>query len=116
MRDANVTDCQATVGNAIIDMPAPVFAELDHTDVSCYGGTDGTITIDNAVNGSGNYEYSINGSAWLADENDKKLQVKLAAGKYSIRCAMPMPRPVLKPWRHNYLQPDELMARSLLPM
>jgi gliding motility-associated-like protein len=116
MRDANVTDCQATVGNAIIDMPAPVFAELDHTDVSCYGGTDGTITIDNAVNGSGNYEYSINGSAWLADDNDKKLQVKgLAAGKYSIRMRdANAPACIETLGDITILQPDELMATLLV--
>ena len=40
---------------------------LASTNVTCFGATDGTITITNPTGGYGTYEYTVNGGgAWQA--------------------------------------------------
>ena len=42
-------------------------ATLNYSNVSCFGGNDGSITISSPSGGSGSYEFSINGgSSWQA--------------------------------------------------
>ncbi|PKL73114.1 MAG: hypothetical protein CVV29_05180, partial [Methanobacteriales archaeon HGW-Methanobacteriales-2] len=56
-------------------------ATVDHTNVTCFGGNNGTITITNPTGGSGNYEYSINGgTTWQASGT----YTGLIAGPYVV--------------------------------
>ncbi|MFN7100743.1 MAG: SprB repeat-containing protein, partial [Flavobacterium sp.] len=54
----NATICQATATIVLDPIPATVIATPIVTNVSCNGGTDGTITI-NVTSGVGPYEYSL---------------------------------------------------------
>jgi gliding motility-associated-like protein len=83
MRDANVPDCRAVIGSVVISKPAPITAKVTLTHVSCFGGTDGRISITDAVNGSGIYEFCIDGTNWIP-ENDLSFD-NLPAGNYIVR-------------------------------
>jgi gliding motility-associated-like protein len=81
IRDANAPDCKAIVGTIVLETPEPLTATVVPTHVSCFGGIDGKISISEPKNGSGTYEYSINGGAWsqtVAFNN-------LVAGNYTVR-------------------------------
>ncbi len=39
--------------------------QLDSTDVTCFGGTDGSITISNISGGSRQYKYQLDGGAYI---------------------------------------------------
>lgn len=79
MRDAQAIQCQYTVGDFTINEPDPLYAEAVPTPVSCFGYTDGVISIPNPQGGSGGYEYSLNGTDWIkGDFTD------LPAGNYTI--------------------------------
>ncbi len=80
MRDLNVPDCTESLGNVTIAMPVPVTASVLHTDVSCYSGSDGKITITDPKNGSGVYEYSNDGVTW----SSKMVFNNLIAGDYTV--------------------------------
>ncbi|WP_289053062.1 PKD domain-containing protein [Carboxylicivirga marina] len=61
---ANMGGCAAVMnGSADIIIYELGITLVDVTDVSCFGGSDGTITVD-GFGGSGNYEYSIDGTNW----------------------------------------------------
>ncbi|HPJ63601.1 SprB repeat-containing protein, partial [Lentimicrobium sp.] len=70
IRDANVTDCFILL-QVIEILPADALtADIVFTNVTCFGGSDGSITISNPQNGTGNYEYSIDGGfSWQIDGN-----------------------------------------------
>ncbi|PAM96086.1 hypothetical protein B4N84_04165, partial [Flavobacterium sp. IR1] len=60
-----VTDaqgCTAYTSFRLDDTVPPVFTTV-HTNVSCYGGTDGTITV-NVSSGTGLYEYQLDGGVF----------------------------------------------------
>ncbi|WP_394698151.1 HYR domain-containing protein [uncultured Draconibacterium sp.] len=65
MRDANVPTCSVVLDAAleiiILD------ADITLTDISCYGETDGEITLSNPDGGSGAYQFSINGGTTWED-------------------------------------------------
>ena len=71
IRDAATTTCVIQLNPALaITQPAVLSATLAHTNVTCFGGNDGTITISAPAGGSGSYEYSINGGgSWQASGN-----------------------------------------------
>jgi hypothetical protein len=59
---------------------APVYATVSATDVSCNGGSNGTITFDNQSGGTGVYQYSINNKAnWYSTSGF----TGLTAGSYN---------------------------------
>ncbi|WP_062045502.1 T9SS type B sorting domain-containing protein [Lentimicrobium saccharophilum] len=64
IRDANATDCFILLQTVTILPAGSLSAQVDHTDVTCFGGNDGSITISNPTGGSGNYEYSIDNINW----------------------------------------------------
>ena len=68
IRDAANITCVITLNPAlVITQPAVLAANIASTNVSCFGGNDGTITISGATGGYGTYEYSINGGgSWQA--------------------------------------------------
>lgn len=62
IRDAVYTYCIEVLNIAvIITEPAVLSGTITTTDVTCYGASDGSITVINAAGGYGTYEYSING-------------------------------------------------------
>jgi gliding motility-associated-like protein len=64
----------------IISQPEQVSASIQaKTDVSCFGGTDGSVTIL-AAGGTPPYQYSLNGGAY----QDQNIFNGLAAGNYTL--------------------------------
>ncbi len=67
--------------DAVISVTA-VSALANSTDVTCYDGSDGSITIHTEAGGSGTYEYSINGgSGWHSTDEFNNL----TTGTYDVR-------------------------------
>jgi hypothetical protein len=68
IRDAAHTGCIITLNpQLVITQPAQLAGVVANTDVTCFGASDGTITITSPTGGYGTSEYSINGgSAWQA--------------------------------------------------
>ncbi len=83
IRDASHTGCTVTLNPAlIITQPAILHADIAKADVTCYGGSDGSITISNPTGGYGTYEYSVNGGgAWQASG----LFTALVPGNYNVQ-------------------------------
>ncbi|MBL7969699.1 MAG: gliding motility-associated C-terminal domain-containing protein [Prolixibacteraceae bacterium] len=65
IRDANAVGCIIDLGSVIILPPVPLAATAVKTDVTCFGGSDGKITISGASGGSGVYEFSADGTTWV---------------------------------------------------
>ena len=61
IRDAVQTACQIALGAYNITQPVVLSATVNSTNISCFGSTDGSITISAPAGGHGTYEYSING-------------------------------------------------------
>ena len=83
IRDAVNTSCAITLNPALIVTEPPVLtATVNRTNISCFGSTDGTITISAAAGGHGTYEYSINGGgSWQATGN----YTGLTPGTYNVQ-------------------------------
>jgi hypothetical protein len=79
-----ITDANACVFSfpdiATISEPPPFTADLDKTDVSCFGDGNGSITVS-AAGGSGGYEYSSDGSTYQSSASFGSL----GPGLYTIR-------------------------------
>jgi len=82
IRDAANPLCVVTLNGALtITQPPVLSATVAKTDVTCFGGADGTITITNPLGGYGTYEYSINGGgSWQASGNF----TSLSPGTYNV--------------------------------
>jgi len=82
IRDAANPLCVVVLDPAMeITEPAQLAATIGSTNVSCFGGNDGTITITGATGGYGTYDYSINGGgSW----NSTGIFTNLMAGSYNI--------------------------------
>ena len=82
IRDAANTACRITLNPAlVITQPAVLNAVVARTNVTCFGGSDGTITITNPTGGYGTYEYSINGGgSWQASG----IFTGLGPGNYNV--------------------------------
>ncbi|OEK01273.1 hypothetical protein BFP97_06995 [Roseivirga sp. 4D4] len=76
IRDNNM--CTGTV-TAAVNEPAVISLTETITNVSCNGGTDGSVTIA-ATGGTGNFSYSIDGTTFQSSSTFSGL----AAGSYSI--------------------------------
>jgi uncharacterized protein (DUF2141 family) len=65
IRDAANTSCVASVG-VVQDVTEPdaLTADVAHTDITCNGSNNGTVTISNADGGYGTYEYQLNDLGW----------------------------------------------------
>ena len=83
MRDAAHTACTVILNAALtITQPAVLKADVARTNVTCFGGSDGTITITNPTGGYGTYEYSINGGgSWQASGTF----TALVPGNYNVQ-------------------------------
>lgn len=78
-----VTDskgCKNTTG-AVVNQPSELILSYSHVNVSCYGGTDGSIDVS-AFGGTPAYDYSwSDGSSTIATSQDITL---LSAGIYTL--------------------------------
>lgn len=82
-----------------INEPDEIQYTVSSTEISCFGGNDGTITIANVTGGVGTYEYSIDGSAYQASPTF----VGLTVGLYDVyvrdtnSCVISVPIEVFEP-------------------
>jgi gliding motility-associated-like protein len=76
IKDAN--SCTLAVNINIIGIPA-INATVTNTNVSCFGGSNGTITISNVAGGSGTYIYSLDGTNFSGNTSFSGLK----AGSYT---------------------------------
>jgi hypothetical protein len=80
IRDAAHTMCSQDLGNVIVHQPTALSGTTAKTDVNCFGGADGTITVT-ATGGWGTYGYSDNGGTSWQSSN---VFTGLIAGTYAI--------------------------------
>ena len=65
IRDAANPTCVKPFPSIIITQPAALNGSASKVNVAgCYSASNGSITITGSVGGSGQYEYSINGTTW----------------------------------------------------
>ena len=71
IRDAANIACEIILNNALtITEPAVISANVNSTDITCFGANNGTITVTSPLGGYGTYEYSKDGGAtWQASGN-----------------------------------------------
>ena len=76
------TDAVLGLATLQITQPAVLNATVNSTNVTCYNGNNGTITISGPTGGSGAYEYTINGgSSWQTSGSFSGL----TAGNYTVQ-------------------------------
>ena len=82
LRDAAHIACTITLNPAlVITQPAVLHADVAKTNITCFGGSDGAITITNPTGGYGTFEYSINGGgSWQASG----IFTGLGPGNYNV--------------------------------
>jgi large repetitive protein len=71
--------CEAQV-NTLVTVFDNMSAGYTATNVTCYGGSNGSITFTGPAGGSGIYEYRVGGSAWQSSE----IFSSLVAGTYEL--------------------------------
>lgn len=83
--NVTITDnegCSEMLEGIVVGSPEILDADVESTDISCFGGDDGTITINNPSGGHGNYEFSINGGgSWQTSGSF----TGLTAGTYNVQ-------------------------------
>jgi gliding motility-associated-like protein len=75
--DAN--GCSANASSTIIDQPGPVITSSPTTNVSCFGGSNGTITVNTNI-GTTPLSFSLNGGSGQSNNNFNGL----SQGNYSV--------------------------------
>ena len=71
----------ATQSDVTVSTPNVLAATIAVTNVNCYNGSDGILSINNATGGHGAYEYSIDGSTWKTEPNF----TGLTSGTYTVK-------------------------------
>ena len=74
------TGCTSVLNVTIFDSNGPSIVSNNHTNVSCNGGNDGSISIVSVVGGTGALEYSINGTTY----QNSTMFSRLPAGIYNV--------------------------------
>jgi len=83
-----LVSCERVLRSSIIiTEPAQLSAVVTTTNVTgCFGNTNGSIAIASATGGSGQYEYSIQGSTWATNSGANSFTfTNLGAGTYNVR-------------------------------
>lgn len=60
------TGCQTDFTAVVSDSDGPSIGNTGSQDVTCNGGNDGQITVNNVTGGTGGLQYSIDGAGWQA--------------------------------------------------
>ena len=83
IRDAAQTACFVILNPAVVITAPPVLnATVASSNITCFGSTDGTITVSLPTGGHGTFEYSINGGgSWQASGNF----TGLVPGSYNVQ-------------------------------
>ena len=83
IRDAAYPYCVRVLNPAlVITEPSQLSATVTSTGISCFGSTDGSITVSSPTGGHGTYEYSINaGGSWQLASTFNNL----APGTYNVQ-------------------------------
>ncbi|MCG9972171.1 LamG-like jellyroll fold domain-containing protein [Christiangramia crocea] len=63
-----------------VSQPGELSASIAKTNVSCFDGSDGAITLSQITGGHGNYEFSVDGTSW---QSGSTLQ-NLSSGTYTV--------------------------------
>ncbi len=74
------TGCEANFEALVSDSDGPSIATWTHTNVSCNGGDDGSITINTTSGGTGLITYSLDGSTFQTSN----VFAGLTAGNYNV--------------------------------
>ena len=80
--DVTLTDdlgCQI-IASAVITEPMPIETDITIADPNCSGLMTGSVIVENAVGGTGTYEYSIDGQNWQMSPSF----TALSAGGYEV--------------------------------
>jgi len=77
------SNCGSLFHAFITDANGPVIQSLNHTNISCNNGHDGTITVTSVTGGSGTLYYSVDGSTWQTSS----VFTNLPAGDHTIMVA-----------------------------
>ncbi len=77
--DANL--CTAGSGPQTITEPAVISATVASTNVSCFGGNSGSITLSNVAGGNGSFTYAWTGTG--VSSNTSNSATDLTAGNYN---------------------------------
>jgi hypothetical protein len=81
IRDASDNGCVIRLYDAyVVPEPAILAASISHSNVTCPGGSNGSINITSPTGGSGNYWYQISGTGW----SNSGLFTGLQAGSYEV--------------------------------
>jgi gliding motility-associated-like protein len=78
-KDAN--GCITTIGSVTLTLPAAITASTSKTDPTTCSASDGQIIVSNVQNGTGPYQYAINGGSFQTSATF----VGLAEGTYMIQ-------------------------------
>ena len=71
----------ATQADVTVTSPEVLKADISITNVNCFNGADGIITINNPTGGHGKFEYSVDGATWQTSSTF----TSLVAGTYSVK-------------------------------
>ena len=72
--------CTILVDSAIVTEPSLISGTTTFTPVSCNGGSDGTITVQNVAGGTPGYTFSVDGTTFQQDT----LFTGLPSGNYTV--------------------------------
>jgi hypothetical protein len=72
--------CEIVVIVTVNDSNGPSITSTSFTNVSCNGGSDGSVTVNSVTGGTGVLQYSINGTVWQTSPSFNGLE----AGTYTI--------------------------------
>ncbi|MFZ2339144.1 MAG: PKD domain-containing protein [Bacteroidales bacterium] len=83
LRDATQPGCFVILNpELLISEPPQLNAAVESTNISCFGSTDGTITVSAPSGGHGTYEFSVNGGgSWQLAGN----YTGLGPGTYNVQ-------------------------------
>lgn len=77
IRDKNVPTCARTIATINITQPTALNAAVTKVDVTgCSNASNGSISINGATGGSGQYEFSIDGTNWTGTSSFTNLVAK----------------------------------------
>lgn len=81
IRVTDIMGC-VTINSVNLTEPAPLNALYEYSGITCYGASDGIISISLPIGGSGSYEYTVDGGSTWTSSGDF---TGLPPGTYDVR-------------------------------